>query len=146
METELKFALVPDARAKIEQHARPLASDGEVHRDYTTYFDTPDQAWRKAGFSLRIRYRPESGGYRTRRASLVRHEIHELVLATSPNFYNITVPVALIECKVLQRRKALDSIAIGRSRVLPGRELVIQRGPDFGFFAGCGLNVHQRAG
>src|SRR5207245_769567 len=44
------------------------------------------------------------------------------LLQTSP------VPVALIECKVLQRRKALDSIAIGRSRVLPGRELVIERG------------------
>jgi triphosphatase len=64
METEIKFALSPDARARIEQHARPLALVGETsHIDHTTYFDTAGQTLRKAGFSLRVRHRLESGGY-----------------------------------------------------------------------------------
>src|SRR3982074_1838445 len=64
METEIKFALSPDARARIEQHARPLALVGETsHIDHTTYFDTAGQTLRKAGFSLRVRHRLENGGH-----------------------------------------------------------------------------------
>ena len=66
METELKFALSPDARRRIEQHAghHVLAGEqGSTHNDQTTYFDTPDQALRKAGFTLRIRHRREANSY-----------------------------------------------------------------------------------
>jgi len=55
METELKFALSPQAREALERHVLSLALDGDpvVETDHTTYFDTPDGALRGAGFSLR---------------------------------------------------------------------------------------------
>jgi len=62
METELKFALSPDARRALEHGPlRDAAGDAQVHSNHTTYFDTPDLALHKAGFSLRVRRRPESG-------------------------------------------------------------------------------------
>jgi triphosphatase len=57
METELKFALSPEARERIERHAEALAAaDGRsAQTQHTTYFDTPGRALRKAGFTLRVR-------------------------------------------------------------------------------------------
>jgi inorganic triphosphatase YgiF len=54
METELKFALSPEARKSVERHTGVHAVP---HADHTIYFDTPDLALRKAGFTLRIRHR-----------------------------------------------------------------------------------------
>jgi inorganic triphosphatase YgiF len=59
METELKFALSPEARRAVEGH---LLVQGEgaaigAHVDRTTYFDTADHALHRAGLSLRIRHR-----------------------------------------------------------------------------------------
>jgi len=62
METELKFALAPEARARIEQHARG-ARDMAAFTDHTTYYDTEGQALRKSGFSLRVRHRLENDSY-----------------------------------------------------------------------------------
>jgi len=57
METELKFALSPEARDRIERHAVALAAGGHgsTEDQSTTYFDTPRRTLRKAGFSLRVR-------------------------------------------------------------------------------------------
>jgi inorganic triphosphatase YgiF len=66
METELKFALPPDARLRIEDHAARHAAPGEAsstHVDHTTYFDTRDLALRGAGFSLRVRHRQGSNSF-----------------------------------------------------------------------------------
>lgn len=59
METELKFALSPDARRHVEQQVLNSAAEQVVETDETVYFDTPDRALNKAGFSLRIRRRAE---------------------------------------------------------------------------------------
>jgi triphosphatase len=76
IETELKFALSPEARKNVERHRGLHATP---HTDHTTYFDTPDLVLRKAGFTLRIRHRlgeesfvqnvkaPGPGGSRFRR-------------------------------------------------------------------------------
>jgi inorganic triphosphatase YgiF len=50
IETELKFALSPEARKSVERHRGLHATP---HTDHTTYFDTPDLVMRKAGFTLR---------------------------------------------------------------------------------------------
>ena len=57
METELKFALSSEAREQIERLAKALATaDGaSIQTQRTTYFDTPGQALRKEGFTLRVR-------------------------------------------------------------------------------------------
>jgi inorganic triphosphatase YgiF len=62
METELKFALSPDARERVERQLAPDtgACTGETHRNTTIYFDTPDLALRNAGFTLRVRRRSDS--------------------------------------------------------------------------------------
>ncbi len=59
METELKFALSPQARRRIDRYVVTRLSAGEAlrHADRTTYYDTPDHALRRAGLSLRIRHR-----------------------------------------------------------------------------------------
>lgn len=59
MQTELKFALSPEARRIIEHHValHRNATEATVRQsDRTVYFDTSDLALRRAGFSLRIRH------------------------------------------------------------------------------------------
>jgi inorganic triphosphatase YgiF len=66
METELKFALSPDARRLVERHAvlaDPAAGAAATHTDRTTYYDTSDHALHAAGFSLRIRHCLDDGKY-----------------------------------------------------------------------------------
>jgi triphosphatase len=64
METELKFALSPEARGYVERHVLPLATGNAVgETDDTIYFDTSDRALKKAGFSLRIRHRLDDDSY-----------------------------------------------------------------------------------
>jgi triphosphatase len=57
METELKFALSPEARNNVERHALAAAANGRsvTATQRTTYFDTPRRALRMSGFSLRVR-------------------------------------------------------------------------------------------
>jgi inorganic triphosphatase YgiF len=65
METELKFALSPEARRIIEHHValhRNATEATAAHTDRTIYFDTSDVALRRAGFSLRIRHRRGPAG------------------------------------------------------------------------------------
>ncbi len=65
METELKFALSPEARRKLERQSvirGAVAAEAAAHSDCTTYFDTSDLALRKAGFSLRIRHSVDGAG------------------------------------------------------------------------------------
>jgi inorganic triphosphatase YgiF len=59
METELKFALSPEARRAVEGHLMVHGDGAAVgsHLDHTTYFDTADHALHRAGLSLRIRHR-----------------------------------------------------------------------------------------
>src|SRR5882757_6695066 len=54
METELKFAVSPEARAKIERRA---LADGESNTECqcTRYFDTAGRTLWKAGLTLRVR-------------------------------------------------------------------------------------------
>jgi triphosphatase len=59
METELKFALSPDAWRQVEQQVLNSAAEPAVETDETVYFDTPDRVLNRAGFSLRIRHRAE---------------------------------------------------------------------------------------
>ena len=63
METELKFALSPEARRAIEGHLLVHGEDAAVdsHIDRTTYFDTVDLALHRAGLSVRIRHRIDDG-------------------------------------------------------------------------------------
>jgi inorganic triphosphatase YgiF len=66
METELKFALSPEARGIVERHAvatDPAAGAATIHTDHTTYYDTADHALHEAGFSLRIRHCLDDGTY-----------------------------------------------------------------------------------
>ncbi len=58
METELKFALSPDARQRVEQRLGldPQARADKTRHDRTVYFDTSDLALKNAGFTLRIRH------------------------------------------------------------------------------------------
>ena len=62
METELKFALSPDAHRAV---AKLVGHDGNTirHNDVSTYFDTPDLRLHKAGFSLRVRRRSDRNAY-----------------------------------------------------------------------------------
>jgi inorganic triphosphatase YgiF len=53
-EVELKLDVSPDAGAVLEA-SELLAGEPERQQLHATYFDTPDQALRNAGFSLRIR-------------------------------------------------------------------------------------------
>lgn len=59
METELKFALSPEARRDVERQVLGSAEEQAVETDETVYFDTPDRALNKAGFSVRVRHRAE---------------------------------------------------------------------------------------
>lgn len=54
LEVELKLDVTPDAAAAIEA-SELLSGEPERQQLHATYFDTPDQALRSAGFSLRIR-------------------------------------------------------------------------------------------
>ncbi len=62
METELKFALSPDAHRAVE---KLVGNEGDKsrHADISTYFDTPDLRLHKAGFSLRLRRRSDCNAY-----------------------------------------------------------------------------------
>ena len=62
METELKFALSPEAHRAVE---KLVGQEGEAtrHNDVSTYFDTPDLRLHKAGFSLRVRRRSDRDAY-----------------------------------------------------------------------------------
>ena len=57
METELKLLLDPASRSVIESH--PLFAEaetnGEIRKEVTTYFDTPELELRRRGISLRVR-------------------------------------------------------------------------------------------
>jgi inorganic triphosphatase YgiF len=55
METELKFALSPEARSRIERHVRASGGEPVVENVQSTYFDTDDHILQKLGFSLRLR-------------------------------------------------------------------------------------------
>ena len=57
METELKFALSPQAQRKLERYLSRSGQDGTRHVEVlkTTYFDSADRKLTKAGFSLRVR-------------------------------------------------------------------------------------------
>jgi inorganic triphosphatase YgiF len=61
METELKFALSPEARHRIERRALPLAAGGtsQTEGQCTRYFDTAGRALWKAGFTLRVRQKED---------------------------------------------------------------------------------------
>lgn len=59
METELKFALSPEARQAVERLVAGQADGTVRHHDVSTYFDTPDLRLHKAGFSLRVRQRSD---------------------------------------------------------------------------------------
>lgn len=59
METELKFALSPEARRAVERVVADDAHAVACHRDVSTYFDTPDRRLHKAGFTLRVRRRSD---------------------------------------------------------------------------------------
>src|SRR5690349_4455424 len=65
METELKFALSPDSREQIERRLGLDAAErtNGTHRYRTRYFDTPDLALRKSGFTLRVRHRQDSNRF-----------------------------------------------------------------------------------
>lgn len=63
METELKFALSPEARRYAQQQVLNSSGEQAVETDRTVYFDTPDRALRKAGFSLRVRHRAEDNSF-----------------------------------------------------------------------------------
>ncbi len=62
METELKFALSPEAHRAVE---KLVGHEGDTirHNDVSTYFDTPDLRLHKAGFSLRVRRRSDREAY-----------------------------------------------------------------------------------
>src|SRR5581483_11649851 len=62
METELKFALSPEAHRAVE---KAVGGEGETtrHNAVSTYFDTPDLRLHKAGFSLRVRRRSDRDAY-----------------------------------------------------------------------------------
>src|SRR5437879_4204235 len=87
METELKFALSPDTRARVERRLGldPEARAAKTHHDWTTYFDTPDLALKNAGFTLRIRRRSDSNGFvqtvKSRRSSALQRDEWEWPVA-----------------------------------------------------------------
>jgi inorganic triphosphatase YgiF len=62
METELKFALSPEAHRAV---GKLVEHEGDTirHNDVSTYFDTPDLRLHKAGFSLRVRRRSDRNAY-----------------------------------------------------------------------------------
>ena len=55
VEIELKFELEPAAAAQLRLHPALAGQPANSKRQRTVYFDTPDGAVRKAGFSLRVR-------------------------------------------------------------------------------------------
>ncbi len=64
METELKLAVPPGHGARLLEHPAfraALASPPEEQHEVTTYFDTPDLALARKGFSLRVK---RTGGRR----------------------------------------------------------------------------------
>ena len=67
METELRFSLPAQARARLEAHPAlhpTRATAPETLRLVTTYFDTPDSALARRGISLRVRRSGGGGGAR----------------------------------------------------------------------------------